>query len=116
MDDLEVKMAIDNTMKKDLNCAETSSPLFQEIWAMMDGDISFSGKRAITVQSYTNQIKTQETGGGGEEAKVEADAYDEEASIVEAFLIEKVNGYKAHEFEEMARTTTQRQRWLRKTQ
>ena len=49
MDDLEVKMAIDNTMKKDLNCAETSSPLFQEIWAMMDGDISFSGKRAITV-------------------------------------------------------------------
>ena len=65
--------------------------------------ILVGGERVITEESCPNQIKTQETGGGGEEAKVEADAYDEEASIVEAFLIEKVNGYEAHEFKEMTK-------------
>ena len=52
--DVKMKMAMDNMAKEDGKCAETSSPLFQEIWAMVDGDISVGGKRAITEESYSN--------------------------------------------------------------
>ena len=46
--DLEVDVAMDNTMKEDGKCVETSSLLFQETWAMVDGNILVSGERAIT--------------------------------------------------------------------
>ena len=65
----------------------TSCTLDLETWAIASG----------------NQCRTQETEGGGEEAKVEAYACDKEASIIDAFLIEKVNGYEAHEFKEMTK-------------
>ena len=58
--DVNMKMAMDGMEKEDGMCVETSSPLFQEIWAMVDGDISVGGKRAITKESCPNQIKTQE--------------------------------------------------------
>ena len=35
---LEVEVAMDNTMKEDGKCIETSSPLFQETWEMVDGE------------------------------------------------------------------------------
>ena len=70
---LEIEVAMDKTMKEDGKCAKTSSPLFQEIWAMVDG-----GERTITEETYPIQIKTQEKEGGGEEAKVKANAYDKE--------------------------------------
>ena len=90
--DIRMKMAMDGMEKEDGMCVETSSPLFQEIWAMVDGDISVGGKRAISEESYPNKIKTQKKEGDGEEANVEADVYDEEAST-----IEKVNGYATEE-------------------
>ena len=49
----------------------------------------------------SNRCKTQEMEGEVEEVKVKTDAYDEDISIVETCLIEKVNRYEAHEFEEM---------------
>ena len=76
--DVKMKMAMDDTTKEDGKCAETPSPLFQEIWAMVDGNILVGGERTITKETYLNQIKTQEKGGGGEEAKVKANAYDKE--------------------------------------
>ena len=76
--ELEMEVAMDNTMKEDGKCAETSSPLFQDIWAMVDGNISVGGERAITEEIYPNQIKTQEMEGGNEEVKVNVDIYDEE--------------------------------------
>ena len=36
------------------------------------------GERGITKETYMNQIKTQEKGGGRKEAKVKVNAYDEE--------------------------------------
>ena len=55
------------------------------------------------------QRETGETEGGSgktkaqhnEEVKIEVDAYDEDISIVDTCLCEKVNRYEAHEFEEM---------------
>ena len=47
-----------------------------------------------------NQCKTQEMETSGEEVKIEA-AYDEDISIVETCLIEKVNRYESHEFKDM---------------
>ena len=55
------------------------------------------------------QRETGETEGRGgkktaqhdEEVKIEANAYDEDISIVDTCLCEKVNRYEAHEFEEM---------------
>ena len=46
--DLEVDVAMDNTMKEDGKCVETSSLLFQETWAMVDANISVGRERAIT--------------------------------------------------------------------
>ena len=72
--DIVVEVAMDNTMNEDDKCAKNSSPLFQGIWAMVDGDISIGGEITIIKETYTNQIKTQEKEGGGEEAKVKANA------------------------------------------
>ena len=62
------------------------------------------------------QRETGETEGGGgqtnfkaqhdEEVKIEADAYDEDISIVNTCLIEKVNRYETHEFEEVVMDDT----------
>ena len=62
------------------------------------------------------QRETGETEGGDgktnfkaqhdEEVKIEADAYDEDISIVNTFLIEKVNRYETHEFEEVVMDDT----------
>ena len=41
-----------------------------------------------------------------EEVKIEADAYDEDISIVNTCLIEKVNRYETHEFEEVVMDDT----------
>ena len=49
-----------------------------------------------------NRCKTQETGGDGEELKVETNTCDEERSIIKDCSIEKINGYEAHDFEEIA--------------
>ena len=76
--DIKMKMAMDDMAKEDGKCVETSSPLFQEIWAMVDGYISVGGERAITEETYPNQIKTQEKEGGEEEANVKVNEYDEE--------------------------------------
>ena len=56
------------------------------------------------------QHETEETEGVGEELKVEKNTCDEERRIIEACLIKKVNGYKAHEIEEIE--TTSSRRWL----
>ena len=48
-----------------------------------------------------NLCKTQEKGGDGEEPKVETNTCDEERSIIRDCSIEKINGYKAHDFEEI---------------
>ena len=76
--DLEVEVAMDNKMKEGEKYAETSSPLFQEAWEKVDGNISVGGERAITEESCPNNIMTQEKEGGGKEAKVKDNAYDEE--------------------------------------
>ena len=55
------------------------------------------------------QRETEETEGGGgktkaqhdKEVKIEANAYDKDISIVNTCLIEKVNRYETHEFEEV---------------
>ena len=60
------------------------------------------------------QRETGETEGGGgkikvqhdEEVKIEADVYDEDICIVNTFLIEKVNRYETHEFEEVVMDDT----------
>ena len=49
-----------------------------------------------------NRCKTQETRGDGKNQKVETNTCDEERSIIKNFLIEKINGYEAHDFEEIA--------------
>ena len=49
-----------------------------------------------------NQRETQETEGVGEESKVEKNTCDEERRIIEACSMKKVNGYEAHEIEEIA--------------
>ena len=49
-----------------------------------------------------NQRETQEMEGVGEEPKVETNTCDEERSIIEACSIKRVNGYEAHEIEEIA--------------
>ena len=76
--DLEVEVAMDNKMKEGEKYAKTSSPLFQEAWEKVDGNISVGGERAITEESCPNNIMTQEKEGGGKEAKVKDNAYDEE--------------------------------------
>ena len=48
------------------------------------------------------QRETGETEGVGEEPKVEKNTCDEERRIIEACSIKKVNGYEAHEIEEIA--------------
>ena len=60
------------------------------------------------------QCETGEMEGGGgktktqhdEEVKIEADAYDEDISILNTCLIEKVNRYETHEFEEVVMDDT----------
>ena len=45
---------------------------------MIDGNISDGGERAINEESCSNNIMTQEKEGGGKEAKVKANEYNEE--------------------------------------
>ena len=59
-----------------------------------------------TEESYSHQIKTQEKEGGSEDMKFEADAYNEEASIVEACSIEKVTGTRPMSLKRRLRITT----------
>ena len=54
------------------------------------------------VVASKNQRETQETEGVGEKLKVEKNTCDEERRIIEACSIKKVNGYEAHEIEEIA--------------
>ena len=64
-----------------------------------------------------SQHETQE--GGSEELKVEADACNEDRSIIKAYSIKRVNGYETHEFEEISMEndvcllvlTTLKRRW-----
>ena len=68
---LQVEVAMDNTMKEDGKCIETSSPLFQETWAMVDGNISFNGDRAITEDTQTKlRPKRREVEGRKQRSKL----------------------------------------------
>ena len=62
-DDTKTELAMDNMAKEDDKRVETSSPLVLETWGIVN----------------SNQCQTQKTKGGGKEAKVEANAYNEEA-------------------------------------
>ena len=78
------EMAMDKSMVD--GRVETFSTLVPETWAV----------------ASESQRETQKTEGGGDEVKVEANACNEEGSIIEACSIKRVNGYEAHEIEEIA--------------
>ena len=84
----EVKeVGVKNTIRVDNNHGETFSTFVPEAetWVIVS----------------KSQRETQESEGGGEEAKVKVDTCDEEGIIIKSCSIKKVSGYEAHEFEEI---------------
>ena len=80
------EVAMNKTTSVDKGHDEISSTLVPDTWATMSGNLR----------------ETQETEGGSKELKVKADTCDKERSIIKACSINRVNGYQAHEFEEIA--------------